>query len=318
MDRRKFLARASASVVGLCSIVERAFAEEPCTPDDQATARVFSAFRRARRAGKLMLVFVIPSGEDWAERSFRGHAFGEWLNHGTDEQLAPIAMTEIVCASRADVEKVVDVPGRSEPLMILIDPSGDTPSVRLLDVVLPRIDRLSRRSGDWEAIARLEDRTITERIATLAAAVAGAIMPDSRALDRRVLDARRALGNERIQRVRELATQGARLSRRHVSDAAAVMIQLAHDSDPSDRVRILSSVADAVRYDVVEDPPPGTRWATSGGCGGEVEKTRAERAKDEEARKNGQVVIDTMMVVGCGMGHVPAKSQRFLDFYTRG
>ena len=43
---------------------------------------------------------------------------------------------------------------------------------------------------------------------------------------------------------------------------------------------------------------PGAEWATSGGCGTSFE--------------NGE----TNVGVGCGMGHVPARSRRFLHFYT--
>lgn len=47
----------------------------------------------------------------------------------------------------------------------------------------------------------------------------------------------------------------------------------------------------------IESPPPGARWATRSGCGFDV-----------EGKENN-------MVVGCGMGHVPERSRRFLYFY---
>lgn len=54
-----------------------------------------------------------------------------------------------------------------------------------------------------------------------------------------------------------------------------------------------------VRKSVVEKPPTGTRWARSRGCGVNIEG-------------------EPPAMVGCGMGHVPAKSERFLYFFSDG
>jgi hypothetical protein len=62
-----------------------------------------------------------------------------------------------------------------------------------------------------------------------------------------------------------------------------------------------SAVADAasVRLRLKDRAPSGTHWAVSSGCG-----TRVEGVTDN-------------VVFGCGMGHVPAKSRRFLYFFSR-
>ena len=54
-----------------------------------------------------------------------------------------------------------------------------------------------------------------------------------------------------------------------------------------------------VRHTLKDQPPRGTHWAVSSGCG-----TRIEGVTDNVA-------------FGCGMGHVPAKSRRFLYFFSR-
>ncbi|MCU0655686.1 MAG: hypothetical protein MUF64_10480 [Polyangiaceae bacterium] len=73
---------------------------EPTTP----TGRVRNdpdkilqeAARRARDEGKKLLVLVIP--EDTGLRHDRGTIFGEFLNHGSSADLAPLASAVVVCA----------------------------------------------------------------------------------------------------------------------------------------------------------------------------------------------------------------------------
>lgn len=58
--------------------------------------------------------------------------------------------------------------------------------------------------------------------------------------------------------------------------------------------------AEEVRERLVKKPPPGTHWANASGCG-----TRVEGVEENYA-------------IGCGMGHVPEKSRRFLYFFQPG
>jgi hypothetical protein len=59
-------------------------------------------------------------------------------------------------------------------------------------------------------------------------------------------------------------------------------------------------LAQSVRARLTDHPPVGARWARSSGCG-----TIVEGQNDNS-------------VFGCGMGHVPEKSQRFLAFFATG
>lgn len=59
-----------------------------------------------------------------------------------------------------------------------------------------------------------------------------------------------------------------------------------------------AALATEARARLKDKPPPGTRWASSSGCGTDIEG-------------------EAPMAVGCGMGHVPKKAQRFLYFFTQ-
>ncbi len=58
--------------------------------------------------------------------------------------------------------------------------------------------------------------------------------------------------------------------------------------------------AEEVRERLVKKPPPGTHWANASGCGTQIEG------------------VEQNYAIGCGMGHVPEKSRRFLYFFTPG
>ena len=56
---------------------------------------------------------------------------------------------------------------------------------------------------------------------------------------------------------------------------------------------------------VREQPPTGSHWANASGCG----PATVENMKDTDS--------DEVVGYGCGMGHVPAKSTRFLYFFSK-
>ena len=118
MRRREFLGATTAAAV-LASWprwLRSAFADEPsptpeaCEADRKKTAvaALARAWKRAQGAGKAVLVLVIPA--DPSAKYDRGHVFGELLNHGKPEQLAPLALAEVVCATMEDLKAAI---GRS-------------------------------------------------------------------------------------------------------------------------------------------------------------------------------------------------------------
>src|SRR5688572_25701231 len=107
MRRRAFLggvAAAGAAIAAWPSWLQRAFAQDRPGAED-SLAVLSGAYRRAQRAGKPLLVIVIPA--DDAQKYGRGTAFGELLNFATDDRMALLAMCEVVCAPIASVRQLV-------------------------------------------------------------------------------------------------------------------------------------------------------------------------------------------------------------------
>jgi len=139
MKRRAFL-------VGLASAplwIRRAFGDASV-----AGARVGTMPPSTRPT----LVLVVPRDDN--ERWERGAAFGEWLNHGDDRALAPLALVDVVCAPSGDF----GVSG--SPLMLLV--VGST--VHRLDGPLPK-DAAGRRAllgGFVRKLVWTEGKSVTE------------------------------------------------------------------------------------------------------------------------------------------------------------
>jgi hypothetical protein len=205
-------------------------------------------------------VLVVP--RDDQQRWNRGRAFGEWLNHGSPSQLAPLARVEVVCAKVAELEHFRP-PGDGDPLMVLIAAAGDAPGT-VLDGALPAYDN-PRIHRDGESL-----------------------LPDDEVFRLRV----------------------------------ELLSKLTHAALPPVAPGEIATLATEVDRRLVRRPPAGSHWANSSGCGTKVEPTpeelEAERRADEEALKKGVIRGKTFVAIGCGMGHVPEKSRRFLDFYARG
>lgn len=243
MNRRKFLGSAAAAIAVAAwpDWLRRAFADVAVSPvgGDAATAAALAeALRRAREAGRPALVLVIP--EDGGDVYERGHLFGEYLNHATDEQLAPLGRAEVLCAKVADLRAAGVRDGvDGEPLMVAVPPQG---RARSLAANVP-----SWR-GDFRNLPRDEDAVVRRRIDLIADLV------------------RRGLADGK-------------------SIAAGEVAPLAEEAKRRYRAK----------------PPQGSHWAQGGGCGMTVE----DDPSDDE------------MMVACGMGHVPAKSTRFLYLFAK-
>jgi hypothetical protein len=218
--------------------------EEPTTPTGRVRndpgKMLQEAARRARSEGKKLLVLVIP--EDTGLRHDRGTIFGEFLNHGSSADLAPLASAVVVCARTAALTATFGVTIEGEPLMLVLDPGVSPASVLALDArILPLTDTA-------EQFPRRDSPRVEERI------------------------------SRRIQQVAALVRQGL-------------------GAAPADE---LEARARTVQASVVKRPPPGGRWGHASGCGVDYE------AHDEGEKEDSGVA--------CGMGFVPARSSRFLDF----
>jgi len=175
-SRRQFL-RGSVGVVGATVIgaafLRRAFGDT-AVPAGAAVnlggsdEPVRSAFERARSVHRGVLVLVIPNDKlpnlpkDHEGVWERGHIYGEWLNHGSDAQLAPLATVEVVAATMVDLRNALPSLNwpSGEPLFIHVDVAG---TVRALEAKVPRHNTYMR--GAERASGPTEDELSANRIA---------------------------------------------------------------------------------------------------------------------------------------------------------
>ncbi len=260
-----------------------------------ADARDEAAPGLARRP---TLVLVIPA--DDSARWRRGMAFGELLNHGSDQDLAPLAMYEVICATMGELRRQFpDLPKKEDPWLVLIDRTRANPRVQVF------------KDRDLDALASLEDpsdKDIDARIARLAELVR--TTADPRMVERLASLERSALPHALSEELR-VTTEDFATARVDLAAAAAATLFFwgnleALDPDNEwlreNRQKTASaSLAGATRDRLTRTRPPrGARWARSHGCG-----TRIEGELERHA-------------IGCGMGHVPERSSRFLSFLTAG
>lgn len=178
MNRRRFIAVSAAGAAGAAfsSWLGRAFAGD-CGIADRVR-ELFSAYQRARKARRPLLVLVIPKDREYQ----RGSAFGEWLNYGSDEQIAPLALCEVACATMADLAELAPHVRTGEPLMVRVGTDRVPAPLRFLDAELPHTE------PRWNE----DDVTIDRRIDTLARLARSALAPrgnyDAAALAERVRD----------------------------------------------------------------------------------------------------------------------------------
>jgi len=241
MKRRSFLAAlgASASAAMWPSLIRRAFADASFdAPGTKKTAPGLSTSPKhidPSQRPQLVIVVPVDDGQKWT----RGGVWGEYLNHGTAAQIAPLSHVDVSCATMAELGALAkDVKG--EPLAILFERDG---SVRALDATVPEYTQR------FDAEAWKKDDAISDkRISIVAKLVQGALPP---------------------------------VPAGEVREAAARVIRV-----------------------VREQPPSGSHWANHSGCG----PATVENMKDDS---------DEIVAVGCGMGHIPSKSSRFLYFFAK-
>ena len=186
MKRRTFLATlgASAAVAAWPRLVRRAFADASLDAPGAVhpSPSLASARARARQAMKPLVVIVIPA--DDAAKYRRGELWGEYLNHGSRAELAPLGQAELSCATMKELGRFA--PGvTGEPLAVVLDPGG---GARALD---GRVPEYASDYRDWDP--KKDAAVSARRIALLAGLVRRALgMPaDPQAAGARVIRAYR-------------------------------------------------------------------------------------------------------------------------------
>lgn len=243
-----------------------------------------------------LLVLVIP--EDPGARWDRGYAFGAWLNHGTAQQLSWLAFADVCCEQLADLPSLgVEVEG--EPWMVLVEPDlgRATPVMpvnaddleNVVPVELPADQETGRPSEDQELEASLAE------IDALTRGLARVMEPE---LWRWAKDERVALGCDDVDAFDALVQDGGWPWTKHIHDAPAALVLSARGNDAElSEALVIEALAERVRTRYVRREIPGSRWGHGSGCGTQIEG-------------------ETPRMVGCGMGHVPELSRRFLYFFS--
>jgi hypothetical protein len=182
MNRRQSLSGviALAGAALWPTVIRDAFADgaacEAGGPPKAASVReanVARALQGAAQRHTVLLVLVIP--EDDSAKWERGRAWGELLNFGSDEQLAPLAGVEVVCASLAELKKMAIPAPKGEPWGLLVDPSKATASPTALDAKVPEPRDGRALDGDALTLELNEEAASRARIAVLAGAIAAAL-----------------------------------------------------------------------------------------------------------------------------------------------
>jgi hypothetical protein len=246
-----------------------------------------SAIRRASGAARPLLVAVIPA--DDMEKWTRGEALGAFLNHATPAELAPLALVDVVCATPDEIRAVVPSAPAGEPLFYLVETDGS-------GTVTPLDARLAPapKETDWQAQARAADKNVDDHIHALAALLKRGLLDNKTGLHRWERQAIGAAGATELENAVTDLDAGRSVSANRVERASPAILRAS--SSGAAHLDVLGSAA-AAR--LTKRPIDGSRWAASSGCGTEIEG-------DPQP-----------VMIGCGMGHVPDKSRRFLHFFAR-
>lgn len=285
----------------------------PANPVVANPAPAVSAAPAVATALRPRLMVILP--EDPEHQYRLGHALGEYLNHGQDADLAPLAAVELSCIAASEIDLPATATGQGSLALLLV--AGDTQ--RLVRFELPSEDVFDRSNE------LLAERVIDKRIAILSAAVRRAVIDH----DQVVGVSQRMLSSSRVQEIAlraragyaiadwrtdngffviteieapETTTRPEPMARSLMPDETAhfapALLAVALSVEGKARTSLMSALAAVARRRVVEGEVPGAEWATNGGC-----------ATVFENRENN-------IGVGCGMGYVPDRSRRFLHFYT--
>lgn len=314
MNRRGFLksasrvplaAAAAATMATWPAFLREAFADAAKSESGEEAlaglAVVSEGYRRAQRAGKPLLVLIIPEKPE--AKYGRGALFGAFLNHGTVDQLYPLALCEVICATLADLRRLVPSVGTSEPLMVLVETDQVPATVRRLEVSLATKTELVGRADkdpmrEWERLRKAEDGLVLSHNVQLGDLLRTALLDGTGVFEARKRQALATLPTELVNAVSQAAHPGS--IELYDADRAAILILDAAERRLSrpQSYELKARLREAVRQRLVSVRVPGSHWAQSAGCGTHIEGIR------------------TTSMIACGMGHVPEKSRRFLYFFT--
>jgi hypothetical protein len=294
-----FLSAATTTTAAAASAVLPGFVAKAFAQDDADNGRdraaelatLSNAYRTAQQTGRPLLVLVVP--EDGGLRWERAHGIGELLNHGSAAVFADLALAEVVCSTMTTLRRLVPQAGDGEPWMVVVETDRHPASAQQLTREIEAWPDHWTHDGGPEELARLSNEAIDRRIADLGALVHAGLAADDAMITRRARAAEAHLDSAFVEAVHRAGRTG-HVTPEMLSRAPAVVRASARGSES-----IQTDLAAHARQRLTQAPPAGSEWAHSWGCGITVEGR------------------DDNMIVGCGMGQVPERSQRFLYWYTR-
>ena len=255
---------------------------------------VLTAWRAAREVGKPLLILTIPSDE--ALRWEWGQAWGEVLNHGSQDLLADLALCEVVCAELSDVRK--SLPGlRNFPDALAAEPAGlliETEFGLAVPIKTP-ISPIQEPAWGDQGQAERHEQAVRARIQLLGEGMRAVLLPDTPTLRYRA-----RLATEAYERTYDESLPTEWLDGEvfdativaHAAQAPAV-VRLAAEDHPQ-REALIEVLASLSISRLRLDAPAGARWAHSTGCGVEVEGCDGTGS----------------LAVACGMGFTACWSKR--------
>jgi len=239
------------------------------------------------------LYLVIPS--DLTRRRERGRVFGEFFNHGDELGLAQLAVFDIVCATTAEISASTGAAIIGEPWLVVVDMTRTDARPASLDD--PELSRLATSKGEER------DEVIDARIGRLSDLVKVALEPAM--LERMRVAEAQGLSDPLREELSIVLEQQVTPRLAVVAAAPATLLgrlRVVEEGKGDWMAAELNGIltprlAELTRERFVRSKPPqGARWGWSGGCGSRIEGSR------------------TNVAIGCGMGHVPERSRRFLSF----
>ena len=296
MQRRRFIQALGGAAAMLSG--PGALANVQDTPEGPA---LLHGYRRAVRHGRALLVLVVP--DDEVEFMARGKLLGGWLVHGKPELLAPLAFTELVCGTVAEISALVPHAELGpDPVVVLIETDAVPALVRPVRPEAPP-------EADWRLSER-ELRKLARRYDYLD------IAPDAPQAELRALlssqvgwaESRRRLPLEveALSKAVYLATGPGEAHWKHrvdqLGERANASTALAGEwveASGLDRLMLAEDLRDQLHRRAVDQRISGSAWASNTGCGTVVHDAPSER------------------LYMCGMGHVPELSRTFLYFFHR-
>jgi hypothetical protein len=224
-----------------------------------------------------------------------GQAWGQLLNHGSDELLADLALCEVVCAEAAVLRealgKRVSLPA-TLPQALLVEPDN-----RTFEALNIRFEGEPPRTFDeqWE---KLYEAFARERIGGIEQDLRAKIAGSRALLERRVRACCAALELD----PNTVLAEGVNALEGNVGQKlrrAPAVVRWHAERIATEREPWIAALAGASASRLRQAAPEGASWAISTGCGIQIEGEDGNRA------------------MACGMGHVPEISARFLHFMTR-